>query len=348
MRRNGDYIVWKYHQNPYISEPLIYLAFSGGQLVGMRGAMGAKWQMGEPATCFVLPYADDLVVEPAHRAQGLHRRIMEFALDDLAQRGYRYVVNLSASKVTALGSLRMSWRNAGGFGPVLRRTRSAMALNGLADRMRRWRFLWRWADDFDRLQRASNGRQFRRLHGRLATASRVRGGRSLTVASRPRSREMADLVARLPADGRIRHVRDETYFNWRFANPMRRYCFIYVSGEFLEGYLVLHQSLDFARNLVQVVDFEAEREEVGDELIEALCEFGAFPELRAWSAAMPRAAAEALYRNAFVDQSDGAFQKSILVRSLLDDELSGPWMLGGRRIDEAASWDMRMIYSMVG
>jgi len=159
---------------------------------------------------------------------------------------------------------------------------------------------------------------------------------------------MANLVARLPWDGRIRHVRDETYFNWRFANPMRRYCFVYVGGECLEAYLVLHQSLDFARNLVQIVDFEAESEEAAEELFEGLLQLGAFPELRAWAAAMPPAAAATLYRRGFADQSDGVFQKSILVRTLLEDELSRPWTLGGHRIDEAASWDVRMIYSMVG
>jgi len=33
-------------------------------------------------------------------------------------------------------------------------------------------------------------------------------------------------LGRAPAeDGRIRHVRDEAFFGWRFSNPMRNYRF---------------------------------------------------------------------------------------------------------------------------
>ena len=34
-RLNASYLEWKYHQNPYILDPLIYLAFVGDKLVGM-------------------------------------------------------------------------------------------------------------------------------------------------------------------------------------------------------------------------------------------------------------------------------------------------------------------------
>ena len=41
-------------------------------------------------------------------------------------------------------------------------------------------------------------------------------------------------------------------------------------------------------------------------------------------------------------------EKAILVRSVRDDELNAPWILGGRRLDDANQWDLRMVYSMVG
>jgi GNAT superfamily N-acetyltransferase len=347
VRLNADYLDWKYHRNPYIREPLIYMAFSGDRLVGMRGASGTRWEVGESQVQFVLPYADDLVVDPAHRVQGLHRRMMEFGLDDLARRGFPYVINLSASKVTALGSLRMKWRRAGGVQPVQRRVPSAKVLDRLADQMRRWHLLWRWADDVATVQGPSGERLFHRLDKCLATASNPRQGRSLFISSLPLAREMADLVARLPVDGRIRHVRDETYFNWRFSNPMRSYRFIYVGSEGIEGYLVLHRSLGYVSDRVRIVDLEAENDRTREELLEAVVNCGAFPNLRAWAAAMPRPAAAALHRHGF-EQVDGEYEKSILVRSLVEDELKEPWSLGGRPIDEALSWDLRMIYSMEG
>ena len=121
-RLNVSYLEWKYHQNPYIRDPLIYLAFIGDKLAGMRGAFGTRWEVGDPATFITLPYPDDLVIDPAYRGQGIHRVIMNFALRDLAGRGYPYVVNLSASRITVDASMNMQWRNAGRVKPLHSRT----------------------------------------------------------------------------------------------------------------------------------------------------------------------------------------------------------------------------------
>src|SRR5262245_31682246 len=102
VQLNAAYLRWKYFDNPYFREPLLYLAFTGDRLIGMRGAMGTRWEVGHPVERHTLPYADDLVIDPAFRGRGLHGIIMRFALDDLARRGYRYVINLSAGHVTRL------------------------------------------------------------------------------------------------------------------------------------------------------------------------------------------------------------------------------------------------------
>jgi GNAT superfamily N-acetyltransferase len=347
VRLNARYLDWKYHRNPYIEEPLIYLAFSGEHLVGMRGAFGMKFEIGDPPEYFVLPYADDLVVHPAHRARGLHRRIMEFALGDLKRRGYRYVVNLSASRVTALMSLRMKWRSAGSFQPVHRRTRCRKVVDRLADQARRWPFLWRWADNLAAMCERSGDRLFDRLDARVAAANRSRPTERLLATAVPLAREMALLVARLPRDGRIRHIRDETYFNWRFADPTRSYRFLYAGRERLEGYLVLHRSLGNDSDRVRIVDWEAESDRVGEELLGAGVNSGAFPELFAWAAATPASAVPMLDRHGF-ERLPVPYQTSILVRSTRDEELKSPWTLGGRRLDEAGSWDLRMLNSMIG
>ena len=95
---NAAYLDWKYHQNPYIREPLIYLAFVDEQLVGMRGVFGTRWEVGEPSESFTLPYADDLVIDPGFRRGGVHGQLMRFALDDLERRGYRYLINLTPAR----------------------------------------------------------------------------------------------------------------------------------------------------------------------------------------------------------------------------------------------------------
>jgi len=50
---NASFLDWKYQQNPYLKEPLIYLARQDGKIVGMRGMVGANWEVGTPARTYL-------------------------------------------------------------------------------------------------------------------------------------------------------------------------------------------------------------------------------------------------------------------------------------------------------
>ncbi len=316
--RNTAYLDWKHHQNPYIREPLIYLAFVDEQLVGMRGVFGTRWEVGEPSESLTLPYADDLVIEPAFRRRGVHQQIMRFALDDLDRRGYRYLINLSAGAVTRRTSVLMHWRNAGAMMPVQRHGKRRTMMHSLADRASKLPIVWR------------RGRK-RRSEATFARAT-------------PLPDEMESLVNRLPTDGRLRHVRDRTYFQWRFRNPMRSYRFLYAGGDSLDGYLVLQRPLD-GGDRVSIVDWEAASDSVSEELLTAAIDDGGFSVLSAWSLGASPAVARLLDRHGF---SPAARSKSILVRSVRSADLEEPWTVAGRALDDASQWDLRMLYSMDG
>ncbi len=343
-RLNASYLEWKYHQNPYIRDPLIYLAFVGDKLVGMRGALGTRWEVGDPAEFFTLPYPDDAVTDPAYRRQGIHRVIMNFALRDLAGRGYHYVVNLSASAITSEASMNMRWHNGGKVKSLHRRTLRKTAADLLAERARRLPLLWRWADNGSRY---SSDHLFDRLDARFSTPDQGRNAGSLFAQRTPLTREMSQLVARLPRDGRIRHVRDETFFAWRFGNPLRNYRFLYAGRERLRGYIVLQQWWGVSGDSVNIVDWEGESDQIRAELLSAAVEYGKFPELCIWQLGASPSAEQLVDHHGF-KSSRARQEKSILVRSLRDDEPNARWTLGGRRLDDADQWDLRMIYSMVG
>lgn len=97
------YFRWKYEENPYSKEPLIYLAFQGSELVGMRGFYGAKWELGQPREVHTVLVADDFVISPQHRDRGLVTLIMNAAFEDLAQRGHKHVFNLSGGRGHRIG-----------------------------------------------------------------------------------------------------------------------------------------------------------------------------------------------------------------------------------------------------
>lgn len=345
IKLNTAYLEWKYHQNPYIREPILYLAFAGDRLAGMRGAFGTRWEAG--AETFTLPYPDDLVIDPDFRKQGLHRVIMNFALNDLAKRGYRYVINLSASPITRQASMKMRWRNAGGMISVHRRGLSRAAADLVAGWAGGLPWLWRRANDLRSLGGPRGEHLFDRFDSRTPPPARSRQAGSWFVQATPLAEEMARLVARLPKRGGFRHVRDQTYFSWRFRNPLRSYRYLYAGGDRIKGYLVLQRPLNGRIDRVSIVDWEAESESVLEELLDAAIECGEFPALCVWRLGTSPAVGRWLDRHGF--GSVGSRHESyILVRSVQDANLGEPWMLGGRHLDDASQWDMRMIYSMQG
>jgi GNAT superfamily N-acetyltransferase len=338
--QNAGYARWKYRENPFFPEPLMRLALSGGRVVGMRGMIGTLWEVGGDASPHLLPHVDDLIVAPEHRNRGLVSMVMNALLAEAARRGFRFALSLGAGPVTFVSSLAAGWRTAGSFCPVRLKAAPRPATPWSVARrlpgpgqVGRWLRSRKRADAFARLDR----------HGSDTGP--------VSLSREPRPEAMADLVARLPWDGRVRHVRDAAYLVWRYRNPVRDYRFLFAGGESLHGYLVLHHSradrADARR--VYIVDWEGTDETVRDRLLATALEWGRFARVRAWTAgasesrlAQLRARGfEPLPRDTVKWRSEG-----LLVRALGDQP--GAWRLAGRDLLDMGSWDMRMLYSMVG
>lgn len=346
---NKAYLEWKYEQNPYLAEPLIYVALSGGNVVGMRGFFGSRWLYGLPAETVTWLHADDLVIEPVHRERGLHAQIMRAALSDLLASEYDYLINLHGSRITALASLAMGWRSVGSVRPVHRQTLAIQIRDRTIARMNRLPWLWRFTGK-EPLSLLTGARQsFARLdrfhEGRNGTDSPV------FVESAPRSREMAELVVRLEYDGRIRHVRDAPFFDWRFRNPLQSYRFLYSGKDRLDGYLVLQRSLSDRADPfpVNIVDWEAANDRVRADLLRAAIRWGQFPELRCWTASLPAETISLLQDSGFTPMDDagvGSPIKSLLIKPVRAGQEAKEWQQGDCQLLDMRSWDLRMIYSM--
>jgi GNAT superfamily N-acetyltransferase len=345
---NAEYLDWKYGRNPYVASRLIYVGLHRGQVVGMRGLWGAKWQIGRPCQSFAAPCAGDLVIDPAHRNQGLFTTIMEAALKDLAPQGYQYIFNLSAGPATYFGSLMAGWRSAGLLQTAHRRS-------GEGTIHRRWhRYISRrlpflpsteTRDPFGSLD--ENGAQ-----------RRGEAGTNVDIEQTPRPQAMAELVERIGNDGRIRHVRDRQYFAWRFQNPLSRYRFLFWQGARLEGYLVLRTSVyqHRYREGVSIVDWEAANPQVQADLLHAAVLWGDFDKLTIWSASLPAETKRVLQSAGFDFSGEakslgrsyraGTDRTGILVRPVREEMLAETdWILGDRRLLDLGDWNLRMIYS---
>jgi hypothetical protein len=164
---------------------------------------------------------------------------------------------------------------------------------------------------------------------------------------------MTELVERISGTGRIRHVRDSEYFQWRFQNPRSRYRYLFWQEYRLEGYLVLQKYIsEYAnRNVLNIVNWEASNATIQERLLKvALTVFAKDRELMIWSATLSQTTVALLRKNGFRFQpppTDVAhFPPAILVRSIAGFHLGSEWILGGRLLLDLASWDLQMLYSM--
>jgi hypothetical protein len=344
---NAAYLEWKYERNPYADSPAIYLALHHGEPVGMRGLFGASWQVGQPPRTFAGPCAGDLVIAPEHRNRGLSEQIMDAAARDIVDAPYPFVFNLSASLVTQFASLRTGWKSAGPLETAHWRAPERPAEARLRRYAERLPYLWRFA--------ARSGDPF---HALDRNARRHRGGRrrSVVVEPRPWAGPMAALVAELGGDGRIRHVRDWRYLEWRFQNPLSAYRFLYWTGAELEGYLVLQAPARRPGGLVSIVDWEARDNTVRAGLLDAALVWGRFDDIAVWTDMLPAEARGLLLDAGFVAAPPAgsigtafrtkAVRPTVLVKPVRPGATAQrDWDIDGRSVLELGSWDLRMVYS---
>jgi GNAT superfamily N-acetyltransferase len=345
---NASYFDWKYRRNPYVKEPLIYLAMHNGKPIGMRGFFGTLWEGGSPARQMVCLYADDMVIAPEHRGNGLMSKIMNAAFQDLSARNYPYAFNLSASAVTLRSSLSMGWRSAGWAHPIRRRSWTAALQRALAIVEQRGPSLPSQLRSF-----IASAHQSLRDRGLHRTHRLLRNNPSIRLEHAPRCVEMAELVARIGTRGKIRHVRDSEYFHWRFKNPLSRYSFLFWIEERLDGYLVLQEyTSDFADRLrLNIVDWEAINPAVQSSLLESACVIANERPLWIWAATLPQPTTDMLAHRRFLvpgSLPDRPSPPSVLVRPLCHDSPDAVWPLAGRSLLDLSNWDLRMLYSMHG
>ncbi len=346
---NLKYLDWKYLQNPYDKNPRIYLALDHGEVVGMRGFYPSRWEAGLPMQVKDVLVADDFVLRKDHENEGLVTQIMREALDDLAGSGTDdYVFNLSANQLTVMGSLAMAWRSTGCMAKAGRASGSHILRLALRKQLPSLPFLWRYADS----SLLALKHPFRHLDRRLGVFTTAKGV-AVTISADPLPFAMARLVESQGYHGRLRHIRDEDYFHWRFRNPLAEHRFFYVGDNSLDGYVVAKCSNPTARSSprVTILDMEARDDRTGAALLDAVLHAGRFDELVVWLDCLRPRFRAMLEARKFkpADQHLGLYGlPRILIRSIDDAGLAKDWQINGLRLPDLENWDMRLLYLITG
>lgn len=332
---NSKYLEWKYELNPYIKTPLIYIALLSDNVIGMRGFYGAKWHFGRNKRPITVLCAGDLVITPEHRNRGIFTGLMTNALNDLSRLRNKYLFNLSASPITLIGSLAMGWRSVGSLQTMCWLSKSHSKWNYSRKRF----FL-------------SSDEKYHPFHFLDMYISKNLHEISpyLTIDKSPKPEEMAELVERINNNDRIRHVRDQQFFSWRFQNPISQYRFLYWKNKKLEGYLVLQTSV-YTDNVcrVSIVDFEATSERVYKHLLLATLQLGKFGFITIWTSTLKEEINSLLKSLGFkiLKKKMGVAdaRPTVLVGATNSGMLNEEWVLFNLRLLDLKNWDIRMIFS---
>ncbi len=364
--RSADvgYLTWKYRNNPYLTDPLIYVARSEGRVVAMRGIFGTSWVVPGIGRPVVLPCSADTAIASEHRSRGLFADLTDFMVAGLADRGYRYVINMGATPANHVASIvNLGWHKVGSYEPLVRSTRAAgrsdsaevtarttLPVDPLVRRLRRSKWLRKTARQVKTARRNTFGLgPFAELDKHLSNGE---GDTSLEVASEPRPGAMARLAARFDDPGRIHHLRDETYFAWRFGNPLvfdrwspvrlhRRFFFLGAGND--EAYAVFQGTP--GRPGVHMVDWAGDERGFVELLRTAIALINP-AQLRTWGATLSGPIRSDLERLGLVadQRTPQARWQGLLFKALSSDDADEPAM-GHLPMLDMNSWDLRMIQS---
>lgn len=339
---NKNYFKWKYFENPVSESPKIYLVLRAGKLIAFRGLQDMHWQIGGTPNHFIALSSMDLHIQEDHRNKGIYTNLMNFVLRDLNEMGYRYIFNFSAGTVNLLNSLAMGWKSIGEI-HTMKMTKQIQRNEPGPIKFAR-RILWKTGaaqrlKDLLGITQSTN-----RIHHRSKTEPQSR----LVVEDRPKPKDMATLVKDLVPINKITLIRDETYFSWRYSNPMSKYIFLYLYDEGLKGYLVLGNNglLIGDYETYNIFELEAANSQIKIELLNHLIKIMDFGTISVWERMLDQDCIDYLITQGFIEgnlrKSVKDFTQTILIKSLGKDNNRCEYK--SLNLLDSQNWDLKMTY----
>ena len=231
------YLRWKYLENPFFREPTFIVVRHGDQIVGMRGLYGTCWTGGSAGDSTILPHADDFIVHPDHRKQGLGKMIQDTMVAVAKKQGFPSVISLSGNDRTQEISLAGGWKALGELEQIYRYpgTREKGPRSQLNLLKRGKQVLRMTAKRFGYgPNKVASNRSVNQALKHIATEDSPR----VQISSDADYAGMSSLAESVTSD-QLRAPRSEAFLRWRLDNPHRKYRFIYWRDSSLRGYMIL-------------------------------------------------------------------------------------------------------------
>lgn len=347
---NTTYLDWKHWRNPYVTDPFIYMALHKGNVVAVASHFASCWEAGQSGPRYLCTAGADAFTLVDHRRHHLHREITSAAVRDLQSDRYDFDICLGSNQFSSGSAIRLGWAKVGELKTMLWQAgQNVSQLRQIARKIPMLPTVYRF------LHKGSTPRQesraafqpFQTLDQNYRRTSGF-GGVGIVVEEKARPDAMAGLVNRRKYDGRIRHVRDEQFYTWRYQNPLSVYRFLFWEKAGFQGYLVLQQPVRAVENTAFIVDWETTDVRLFSELVQSVIRWGGFSSVGIWSVTLDDYAVTELSKLGFRELSESnAHQAVFFLRSLLVLPLNTAdrGTMGGRTLLDTSNWDLRPIYS---
>lgn len=339
---NEAHFDWKYLSNPYFDEALMYLAVERGSIAGIRGFIGSKWRVGDDRRSIVVPIAQDLFIQSEHRNTGLMQALTDFALNDLSERGFPFVINTTANEPNFMYCWSTGWH----FTQRVDVAQWPQSTNGNGTRLAASLQEIELVGDLGRIKRLLRGSSIARAARRYSIATNLKRlestGRGVKVLRKPLIEVMSRLVQL--DDGRrpLRHARDAEYYRWRLDSPSAEHGFVIDSGEDPQGYLLLTWNTPTA--MARVSAWATKSKEISDRLFAAVTGSGIEP-IQTWTGTLSAAGRQAVEAAGFRPITYSRFRPCILTKELTPRETWPSW-LRAYDLSDLSNWDIDSLTAM--
>jgi hypothetical protein len=277
-----------------------------------------------------------------YRGKGIFKQLTNYYKEDLDKMGVEYIFSFNPTPLNTTISLSRGWKSiakinimkkqylkrgfdaiaiarklAGPYaGKLLRRTGIGTILRrGLKDNTQRMDAIYH--------------------SGSAQLPARI------SLDDKPRPAEMALLVNSILPENIITLVRDESYFHWRYNNPLSKYLFLYRYDGSLKGYLVL-QSYIYSTESIgshNIFELEAADSSIKVELLNALISIVNSGSISVWTSMLDRDVYDYLASQGF-KESD--YTQTVMIRAI--GEYIHKMEFQGLNLADEKNWDLQMIY----
>jgi hypothetical protein len=207
---------WRYEQNPYTTNPHIYLAIDGDQIAGFRAFVVQKFKLEERVITIFSPA--DAIVHPDYRRRGIFSRLNEIFIQDVSStnESTSFILNLTSNQYSTPGCIKQGWKMTDGSKSFYYR------ISPLS-------FIMQKKKKQEKIEPLNNS--YSLSHGiNVEFTSTIRIQETVAFNNNYSNKKV------------FTNLRDEAFYNWRYYFKVKEYQYVYCyKDDALVGYLIINR-----------------------------------------------------------------------------------------------------------